>query len=77
MADPIEFDVVLRGYDRRQVDAVVQRAALALGSSDPALRAAVRDELRSTRLNITLRGFDRLQVDTFVQRTVAVLDAVH
>jgi DivIVA domain-containing protein len=69
-----DFGIVLRGYGRDEVDAAVARADKAIDSGDPALRAAVRDELLATRFTIVLRGYDRPQVDAFVRSLVDELE---
>ena len=48
---PREFDVVLRGYRRRQVDEYLKRL-----ESDP---AAVNER---PRFDVVFRGYDRMQV---------------
>ncbi|HEY2670975.1 MAG TPA: hypothetical protein VGJ07_11450 [Rugosimonospora sp.] len=63
MTTGIEFGIVLRGYARVEVDKLIGRAEEATQSRDPALRAAVRDELRAAKLTSALRGYDRSQVD--------------
>jgi DivIVA domain-containing protein len=72
-----EFSVVLRGYDRLEVDALIARAGEAIQSSEPALRAAVRDELRAARLTVRMRGYDRSQVDGVLRRYAEQLDRPH
>jgi DivIVA domain-containing protein len=68
------FTIVLRGYDVNEVRAAMNRAGEALASSDPALRAAVRDELRRATFTVVLRGYDRSQVDEYCGRAVAALE---
>jgi len=67
----VPFLIVLRGYDIAEVDALISRADAALGSADPATRAAVARELLGPGLRIRLRGYDRLQVD---KRLAALAD---
>jgi DivIVA domain-containing protein len=67
--EKVDFTVVVRGYDRREVDAVVSRVDAAQGSSDPALRASVRAELSRVHFPVRLRGYDRMQVDDYVERS--------
>jgi DivIVA domain-containing protein len=62
------FTVVVRGYDRAQVDAVLERVRAALASTDPAARAAVREELGRTAFQVRLRGYDRMEVDDYLRR---------
>ena len=62
------FTVVLRGYDRAQVDAVLERIRVALASTDPAARAAVREELSRNAFQVRLRGYDRIEVDDYLRR---------
>jgi DivIVA domain-containing protein len=75
MRVPMElgFAVVLRGYDRLAVDALVARVAEALESDDGVLRVRVRAELDNVELPVSLRGYDRAQVDAFLRRAWAQL----
>jgi DivIVA domain-containing protein len=66
-----DFTVVLRGYDRTEVDQALGRAEAALTSGSESLRAASLGELRKD-FTVVLRGYDRLQVD----QAVAVLATV-
>jgi DivIVA domain-containing protein len=68
-----DFTVVVRGYDRAEVDAVVDRMTSALTSNDPSRKAALGRELRETRFTIRLRGYDRAQVDDFLRSMIAGL----
>jgi DivIVA domain-containing protein len=65
MSPVVEFDVVLRGYDRAAVDDLVRRVIEALESDDPAVRASVRRELETSAISVRFRGYDRTQVDRF------------
>ncbi|PRX22165.1 DivIVA domain-containing protein [Actinoplanes italicus] len=70
-----DFTVVLRGYDRQQVDELLGRGFDALGEdSGPARRAAARDALRAASFDVTLRGYDRMQVDKTVEKLLRELD---
>ncbi len=70
----VRFDVVLRGYDRGEVDALVAQVGEALREgADPALRERVRRELSTVSLRIALRGYDRSQVEILVQHALARL----
>jgi DivIVA domain-containing protein len=64
------FSVVLRGYDRGQVDDLVERARQALLGDSPDLRASLAREL-SQPIAVRLRGYDRMQVDN-LRRLLAV-----
>jgi DivIVA domain-containing protein len=59
----VQFMVVVRGYDRAEVDELIQQANRALASADPAVRSAVEHKLRQPQLGTRLRGYDRAQVD--------------
>jgi DivIVA domain-containing protein len=59
----VEFTIVLRGYDRDQVNDLIRRANRALGSPDPAARAEMQGELRHAAIPIRMRGYDRSEVD--------------
>jgi DivIVA domain-containing protein len=63
---PGEFDLVVRGYDRVQVNLFMQAAKWALSHVDDPSRPEVLDELQNTRFDVVLRGFDRDQVDRYV-----------
>jgi DivIVA domain-containing protein len=68
-----EFAVVLRGYDRAQVDATIEagRAAAVHGSDDE--RSAARAMLTDVTFDVVLRGYDRIQVDAAVTGLIAAL----
>ncbi|PWK52069.1 DivIVA domain-containing protein [Actinoplanes xinjiangensis] len=71
-----DFTIVLRGYDRQQVDALLGRASAALAAGgDAAQRARARDALRAADFAVVLRGYDRAQVDGAVQMMLRELDA--
>jgi DivIVA domain-containing protein len=67
------FTMVMRGYDVAAVDAVVQRARVALASDDPAVRASAREELRQVSFPIRFRGYDQEEVRDYLGRTNAHL----
>jgi DivIVA domain-containing protein len=71
----MEFDLVLRGYDRLRVEDMVQRGAAAAASTDPTLRASTCQELRSVRFSVVLRGYARQQVDTFMKGLADKIEA--
>ena len=70
-----EFVVVLRGYDRAQVDAAVRLAHEALVSGDRVRCAEAVAELGGTAFDVRLRGYDRSQVDGYLERMLAALAA--
>jgi hypothetical protein len=72
----IDFTVVLRGYERTQVEAVIGPATAALAHGGAAQRAAAREALRSARFEVSLRGYDRFQVDGEVKRLLQGLDGL-
>jgi cell division septum initiation protein DivIVA len=59
----VQFSIVLRGYDRAEVDGLIKQGNLALMSSDPSERSAVERTLRQPELTVRMRGYDRSQVD--------------
>ncbi len=61
------FTVVLRGYDRDQVDRLLDEVDAALASSDEALQASARELLRSPDLTVVLRGYARDEVENAVK----------
>lgn len=71
-----EFMMVLRGYDKKQVDAVVSGAVEALAADgDDGRRAAARDALRTASFTVVLRGYNRFEVDEAVQALLRDLDS--
>ncbi|GIF00514.1 hypothetical protein [Paractinoplanes rishiriensis] len=68
------FTVVLRGYDRAQVDGLLARADEALAGDSEFQRAAARDALRDTRPAVTFRGYDRQEVDGAIAQRRHLLD---
>ena len=71
----MEFDLALRGYDRLQVDDMMQRAEAAAASTDPALRARTCHELRSVQFSVVLRGYKRPEVDHFLKALADEIEA--
>ena len=69
----VEFSIVLRGYDMATVDALVQRAYIALASTDPARRVATRAALLDPTVPIALRGYDRFEVDEHLRQLASRL----
>jgi DivIVA domain-containing protein len=68
------FSVVLRGYDRGQVDDLVERARQALLGDGHDLRASLAREL-SQPIPVRLRGYDRMQVNNLRRLLAAALAA--
>jgi DivIVA domain-containing protein len=58
----ISFEVVLRGYDRFAVDALVQKVEAAAGDKKR-IAAAIKG---AGPLSVVLRGYDRAQVDAWL-----------
>lgn len=73
MALNVDFTVVLRGYDRAQVDALLRQVNEALASEDLARREAAADAVRDATFEVTWRGYHRQQVDHFIRRLPALL----
>jgi hypothetical protein len=70
-----DFTVVLRGYERKQVDPALARAFAALDAGgDATERANARNELRAAKFEVALRGYDRGQVDSVVEALLRELD---
>ena len=71
MASP--FMIALRGYDMRQVDALLTQADQALASNSETLRSSARNALRTTTFRQRLRGHARREVhDAVAQRLRAL-----
>lgn len=64
--------VVLRGYDRDQVDALLRRIAQALNGGPP----MSADEVRKTRFDVVLRGYEPRAVDELVRECIRELQAM-
>ena len=64
----MDFTVVLRGYDREEVDSLVQRVREALESNDVTTRAEVRELIRTTTFQRRFRGYDWNEVDDYLRR---------
>ncbi|WP_131737998.1 DivIVA domain-containing protein [Actinomadura roseirufa] len=64
--------VALRGYDRGQVDVLLERISRAL-TGGPPLSA---DEVRATRFDIVLRGYEQRAVDELVRECIRELQTV-
>ncbi|GAA0519181.1 hypothetical protein Ade02nite_80220 [Paractinoplanes deccanensis] len=62
-----DFAVVLRGYDRDEVDRVTALAETALGSGNEVSRAAARTAVGEARFTVVLRGYDRGMVDAHLR----------
>ncbi|MBO2453689.1 DivIVA domain-containing protein [Actinomadura barringtoniae] len=58
-----EFSVVLRGYDRRQVDEVVARVEGTLGRAPLYGRPVTLKEFGWIEYDVVARGYDRFEVD--------------
>ncbi|MCP2322361.1 DivIVA domain-containing protein [Hamadaea flava] len=72
------FTIVLRGYDREQVEKEIRAAENALGYQDPAAAAKAAQSIAEFRANglVVLRGYDREQVDHHLDRLSAELARV-
>ena len=68
-----DFAVVPRGYDRAEIDFLLDRVDGALTTDNPTFRAMVAREVRSAQPQVAPRGYDRSQVDDFLTRTAALL----
>jgi hypothetical protein len=72
MASP--FTITLRGYDVRQVDALLAQADEALTSGSETLRTSARNVLRTTTFNLRLRGYAPREVDDAVAQRLRALE---
>jgi DivIVA domain-containing protein len=68
-----DFAVVPRGYDRSEIDFLVDRLDGALTTDNNAFRALVAQEVLAAQPHVATRGYDRAQVDDYLTRTVAML----
>ena len=65
--------VVLRGYDRVAVDALMATVEAALAGKDPARRSAALRAIGEAQLPVVWRGYDRREVDLFLEMTADML----
>jgi DivIVA domain-containing protein len=63
-----EFSMVLRGYDRRQVDDVVARLEGTLGRAPLKGGPITFKQLKWTEFDIVMRGYNRHEVDEVMRR---------
>lgn len=73
---PAAFDVVLRGYEREQVDTLVadlQDARAPTQQGSPTTVTAEEALRRLAALDVVMRGYDRRQVSQVVERLAAGL----
>ncbi|SPT64400.1 MULTISPECIES: DivIVA domain-containing protein [Actinomadura] len=61
--------VVMRGYDRNQVDALLKRVSQALDGGPP----VSVDDVRMTRFDVVLRGYERRAVDELLRECIREL----
>ena len=63
-----QFTVVIRGYDRGQVDAAFAKAETFAAAGDT---AAAKQVLTGVDFTVVLRGYDRGQVDAHIKHFLA------
>ncbi|SNY67148.1 hypothetical protein [Paractinoplanes atraurantiacus] len=68
-----DFVVVLRGYNRAEVDQVVALAEEALASGNSVSQAAARTAISEAGFSVALRGYDRGEVDQELARLLEKL----
>ncbi|QKW34776.1 DivIVA domain-containing protein [Actinomadura sp. NAK00032] len=69
MRTSARLPVVLRGYDRHQVDTLLRRVAQALNGGPP----ISVDEVRESRFDVVLRGYDNRAVDELLRECIREL----
>jgi DivIVA domain-containing protein len=69
------FPVALRGYNRTQVDALIQRIAATAEGGSPQTPAVTAAEVRSSRFDLSVRGYDRRAVDEALHEHIRRLAA--
>jgi DivIVA domain-containing protein len=74
VTNPVQFTVVLRGYDRAEVDATLAEVDYALAGADLAARRAAAGRLRGRTFRVGLRGYDRSEVDAVFAGKLAKLE---
>lgn len=65
---PVEFEVVLRGFEIAAVDRLVEQIGLALESGSATARAGAAAAVRQAVFAVKFRGYARHQVDQFLQQ---------
>jgi hypothetical protein len=68
-----DFTVVLQGYDRAEVDFLVDRLDGALATDNSAFRAMVAQEVQTAKVRVAAHGYERSQVDDYLTRTAELL----
>lgn len=71
MRTSARLPVVIRGYDRHQVDTLLRRVAQALDGGPP----VSVEEVRATRFDVVLRGYDHRAVDELLRECIRELQA--
>ncbi|WP_052810076.1 hypothetical protein [Streptomonospora alba] len=74
---PLDFDVVLRGYDRAQVMSLLETMQRSI--AEPATGGAITpaQAREGAGFDVVLRGYDRAQVHTAYERLLNRLAHVH
>lgn len=67
------FEVVLRGYDRHEVDQVVITVLSAVRNGGGPLIAEAIRQLAEARFTVRLRGYNKRQVDDYLIKAEAEL----
>jgi DivIVA domain-containing protein len=68
------FQIVMRGYDRRQVDELLARIDGTLGSGPAVGTAVTAADVRAARFAKTMRGYGPGEVDEALDAAAAELD---
>lgn len=68
------FQVVMRGYDRRQVDELLARIDGTLGRGPAVLTPVTAADVRAAQFGKTMRGYAPRQVDEALSAAAAELD---
>lgn len=70
-----DFDVMLRGYDQREVDELFGRIEAALGRTTEIQETRITaDGVRRTNFTMVMRGYDPTAVDHELTRCVGELE---
>jgi DivIVA domain-containing protein len=69
-----QFDVLLRGYDQDEVDALVARIEGTLGQAPPADRPVTAERVRQVNFTMVMRGYDPDAVDHALLGYVLLLE---
>ena len=69
-----EFHMVMRGYDRRQVDELLARIEATIGRAPAVAVPVTAADVRAARFTTTMRGYAPAEVDEALRDALAELE---